>query len=214
MADGLFPATFTIRQPSADAVPALSLAPPLTLLLLLVASNALAFYEPDGFRGITWGTSLTEAEQSLKSLYAKGIFVGDEPSCDSARTSERPADRAVCVASTDIDSVTVKLYFEFYQDRFVSVTVLSTPASYAALKRGFIARYGAPTRTDRKKKVGPFSEYTSEEVLWDGPTVHIRLSQYVGGPTFTVAVIALRSEMDRQAADREQSTGLPPQLQK
>ena len=186
---------------------------PLALAFYLVASDALAFYEPEGFRGVKWGTSLTEAEQILKAFYAKGLLVGDEPFCDSARTSEGLADSAVCVANTDIDSVRVKLYFEFYQDRFVAVTVLSTPTSYAALKRGFIARYGPPTRADRRKKIGPFSEYTSEEVLWEGPTVHIKLSQYVGGPTFTVAVIALRSEVDRQAAEQKKSTG-PPQRQK
>ena len=142
--------------------------------------------------------------------------MGDEPFCDSERTSERLADSAVCVANADIESVRVKLYFEFYQDRFVAVTVLSTPTSYAALKRGFIARYGAPTRADRRKKIGPFSEdeYTSEEVLWEGPTVHMKLSQYVGGPTFTVAVIALRSEVDRQAAEQKKSTGPPLQLPK
>jgi hypothetical protein len=186
---------------------------PLALAFHLFASDASAFYEPDGFRGIKWGTSLTEAEQILKAFYAKRVLVGDEPFCDSAPTSERLADSAVCVANMDIESVRVKLYFEFYQDRFVAVTVLSTPTSYAALKRGFIARYGTPTRADKRNRIGPFSEYTSEEVFWEGPTVRIRLSQYVGGPTFTVAVIALRSELDRQAAERKKSTG-PPQLPK
>ena len=189
----------------------MSLVPPLALAFCLVASDALAFYEPDGFRGIQWGTSLTEAEQILKTLYANRVLVGEEPVCDGARTSERFADSEVCVANTDIESVRVKLYFEFYQDRFVAVTVLSTPKSYAALKRGFIARYGAPTRVDTTKKIGPFFEYTSEEVFWGGPTVHIKLLQYVGGPTFTVAVIALRSEVDRQAAEQRKSTGPPPQ---
>ena len=188
------------------------LVPALALAFYLVASDALAFYEPDGFRGIQWGTSLTEAEQILTGLYARGVLVGDEPVCDGARTSERPADSAVCVANTVIESVRVKLYFEFYQDRFVAVTVLSTPKSYAALKRGFIARYGAPMRADTRTKIGPFTEYTSEEVLWEGPTVHIKLSQYVGGPTFTVAVIALRSEVDRQAAEQKKSTGPPRPL--
>jgi hypothetical protein len=191
----------------------MSLVPPLALALYLFASGALAFYEPDGFRGIQWGTSLTEAEPILRALYDRRVLVGDEPVCDSVRTRERPADSAVCVANTDIESVRVKLYFEFYQDRFVAVTVLSTPTSYAALKRGFIARYGAPTREDRGKKIGPFSEYTSEEVFWEGPTVYIKLSQHVGGPTFTVAVIALRSEVDRQAAERNESIGPRPQLQ-
>jgi hypothetical protein len=200
-------------QWSAVAVTGMGLVLPLALAFYLFASDALAFYEPDGFRGIKWGTSLTEAEEILKAFHAKRVLVGDEPFCDSARTSERPADSAVCVANADIESVRVKLYFEFYQDRFVAVTVLSTPTSYAALKRGFIARYGAPTRADRSKKIGPFSEYTSEEMFWEGPTVHIKLSQYVGGPTFTVAVIALRSEVDRQAAEQKKSTD-PPQLQK
>lgn len=176
---------------------------PLALAFYLFASDAWAFYEPDGFRGIQWGTSLTEAEQILKALYAKRVLVGDEPICDGA----------VCVANTDIDSVRVKLYFDFDQDRFVAVTVLSTPTSYSALKRSFIARYGAPTRADTRKKIGPFSEYTSEEVLWEGPTVHIKLSQYVSGLTLTVAVIGLRSELDRQAAERK-STTPPPELQK
>jgi len=180
----------------------------------LLASDALAFYEPDGFRGIKWGTSLADAQQMLKALYARRVLVGDEPSCDSAQTSSRVPDSAVCVASTDIDSVRVKLYFEFYEDRFVAVTVLSTPASYATLKRGFISRYGSPTRADTKKKIGPFSEYTSEELLWEGPMVQIKLSQHVGGLTFTVAVIALRSEIARQEAEQRKTMGPTPEPSK
>ena len=172
----------------------------LALAFSLVVFEALAFYEPDGFRGIKWGTSISEAEQILRALYAKQVLVGDEPVCDNT----------VCTANTDIGAVRVKLFFEFYQDRFVAVTVLSTPPSYADLKRSFIARYGTPTRADTKKRIGPFAEHTSEEVRWEGPTVHIKLSEYVGGPTLTVGVIALRSEVDRQTAEREQSAP-PPQ---
>ena len=171
----------------------------------LLASDALAFYEPDGFRGIKWGTPLAEAQQMLKALHARRVLVGDEPSCDSAQASGRLPDSTVCVASTDIDSARVKLYFEFYEDRFVAVTVLSTPTSYATLKRGFISRYGSPTRADKKQKIGPFSEYTSEELLWEGPMVQIKLSQHVGGLTFTVAVIALRAEIARQEAEQKKS---------
>jgi hypothetical protein len=186
----------------------------LALALHLPPSDALAFYEPDGFRGIRWGTSLAEAEEMLKALHAKRVLVGDGPVCDSAQTSGRPAGSSVCVANTDIESVRVKLYFEFFEDRFVAVTVLSTPTSYDTLKRGFIARYGSPTRAEKRNKIGPFTEYTSEEVLWEGPLVQIKLSQYVGGLTFTVAVIALRSEIARQAAQQKPSTGPPPELPK
>lgn len=173
----------------------------------LLAPDAEAFYEPDGFRGIRWGTSLVEAQKILKDLYSKRVLVGDEPSCNSAQASGRFPDSEVCVANTEIDSVRVRLYFEFHEDRFVSVTVLSTPTSYATLKRGFISRYGSPTRTDKKQKIGPFSEYTSEELLWEGPTVQIKLSQHVGGPTYTVAVIALRSELARQEAEQKKPMG-------
>jgi len=181
----------------------------LLLGLHLVAFDvpARAFYEPDGFRGIRWGTSLAEAQQTLKALHTKRILVGEEPVCDAAQGA---ADSVVCVASTDLDAVRVTLYFEFYEDRFVAVTVVSTPASYAALKRGFIARYGEPTRADKRTKMGPFSEYTSEELLWEGSTVQIKLSQFVGGPTFTVAVIALRSEIARQEAEQNKSAGPTP----
>jgi hypothetical protein len=183
----------------------------LGLHLFAFDAPAAAFYEPDGFRGIRWGTSLAEAEQTLKALYTRRVLVGDAPACDAASGGSAPADSAVCVASADIDAVRVTLYFEFHEDRFVAVTVVSTPASYAALKRGFVARYGAPTRSDKRTKMGPFSEYTSEELLWDGPTVQIKLSQLVGGPTFTVAVIALRSELARQEAEQKKSPGPTPE---
>jgi hypothetical protein len=178
------------------------------VVLLLLASATHAFYEPDGFRGIPWGTSLGEAERALKGLHAKRLLMGREPTCERERRGGGVADRAVCVAAMEMDSARLRLYFEFREDRFVAVTVVSTPESYPELKRGFVSRYGAPTRTEKKTKAGPFSEYASEEVSWDGQTVRIKLSQYVGDRTFTVAVIALRSEMDRQAAEQERSA--PP----
>lgn len=117
--------------------------------------------------------------------------MGREPTCENARGSKGvTTDSAVCAAAMDMDSVRVGLYFEFYQDRFVAVTLVSAPAAYADLKRSLIVRYGAPTRAETKMKVGPLSEHMSEEVLWEGPMVRIKLSQYVGDLTFSVAVIA------------------------
>ncbi len=177
----------------------------LALALSLTPNAAPAFYEPDGFRGLKWGTSATEAEQILKGLFAKRVLVGDEPVCDRAPAGAAVADGPVCRAQADIGTVRVKLYFEFYQDRFVAVTLLSTPTRYADLRRSFVERYGPPTRAETKRRFGPFSEHSSEEVLWDGPMVHIKLAQYVGGPTLTVAVISLRSEVERRAAQSEAS---------
>jgi len=178
----------------------------LAFALSLIAGAAAAFYEPDGFRGVKWGASTIEAERTLKALHAKRILVGDEPVCDPAPTDAAPADSAVCTAQADIGAVRVKLSFEFYQDRFVAVTLLSRPASYADLRRTFVERYGPPTRAETKTRSGPFEDYSSEEVLWDGPTVRIKLAQYVGGRTFTVAVISLRAEADRRAAEPEPSS--------
>jgi hypothetical protein len=182
----------------------------LALALTLIPTAASAFYEPDGFRGVKWGTSATEAEQALKALHAKRVLVGDEPVCDRAPGGVAVADSAVCTAQTHVGTVRVKLYFEFYQDRFVSVTLLSTPTRYADLRRSFIERYGPPTRAETKMRIGPFSEHLGEEVLWDGPSVHIKLAQYVGGPTLSVAVISLRSEVDRRAVEPERSSAPPP----
>src|SRR5262249_30807345 len=106
------------------------------------------------------------------------------------------ADRVVCTAQTDLGSVRAKVYFEFTQDRFVAVTLLTTPAWYADLRRSFVDRYGPPTRAETKTRTGPFAEHASEEVFWEGPTVRIKLAQYVGGRTLTVAVISLRSAID------------------
>jgi hypothetical protein len=184
----------------------------LALPLALVASSAPAFYEPDGFRGLTWGTATSEAEPFLRSLHAKRVLVGDEPVCDRAPAGATVGDM-VCTAHTDIGRVRVKVYFEFYQDRFVAVTLLSKPVRYADLRRSFVERYGAPTRAETKTRVGPFAEHSSEEVLWDGPTVRIKLAQYVGGPTLTVAVIALRAEADRRAAEPETPGPPTPQQQ-
>jgi hypothetical protein len=178
----------------------------LAIALCLIASAAPAFYEPDGFRAVKWGTSAAEAEQTLKALHAKRVLVGDEPACERVPADAAAPDNAVCTAHADIGSVRVTLYFEFYQDRFVAVTLLSSPTRYADLRRNFIDRYGPPTRAETKTRVGPFSEYSSEEVLWDGPTVRITLAQYVGGRAFTVAVISLRAEADRRASEPDASS--------
>jgi hypothetical protein len=178
----------------------------LALALSLLPNATLAFYEPDGFRGVKWGTPATEAEQILKALHAKGVLVGDEPVCDRAPAGVAVADSAVCTAQTHIGTVSVKLYLEFYRDRFVAVTLLSTPKRYADLRRSVIERYGPPTRAETKRRIGPFSEHLGEEVLWDGPSVHIKLAQYVGGRTLSVAVISLRAEVERRAAEPHTSS--------
>jgi hypothetical protein len=60
-------------------------------------------------------------------------------------------------------------------------------------------------------RVGPFAAHSSEEVLREGPTVRIKLAQYVGGSTLTVAVIALRAEADRRAAEPDAAGSPTPQ---
>ena len=177
----------------------------LTVALSLVPAPAAPFYEPDGFRGLAWGTSAAEGEQVLKALHGKRVLIGDEPTCDRAPATAGVADRIVCTAQTDLGAVRVKVYFEFAQDRFVAVTLLTTPAWYADLRRSFVDRYGPPTRAETKTRSGPFAEHSSEEVVWEGPTVRIKLAQYVGGRTLTVAVIGLRSEIDDSPSHLEHS---------
>jgi hypothetical protein len=180
----------------------------LAVALSLVPVAAAPFYEPDGFRGLTWGTSSAQGEQTLRTLHAKRVFVGDEPVCERAPAAAGVAEQVVCTAQTDIGTVRAKVYFEFVEDRFVTVTLLTTPDRYVELRRSFVERYGPPTRAETKKRSGPFSEHSSEEVVWEGPTVRIKLAQYVGGRTLTVAVIGLRSATDSQPVEPE-SSGAP-----
>jgi hypothetical protein len=180
----------------------------LAVALSLAPATAASFYEPDGFRGLTWGSSVAQGEQMLKALYAKRVFVGDEPVCERARAATGVPERVVCTAQTDIGTVRVKVYFEFTDDRLVAVTLLTTPAWYADLRRSFVDRYGPPTRAETKTRSGPFAEHSSEEVVWEGSTVRIKLAQYVGGRTLTVAVIGLRSELGAAPSEPE-SAGAP-----
>src|SRR5262245_61459574 len=77
------------------------------LVVLIASPAARAFYEPDGFRGIAWGTALSDAEREMKGLHAKHLLVGPEPACDRERRGGNVTENAVCVAAMEMDSVRV-----------------------------------------------------------------------------------------------------------
>src|SRR6202795_145723 len=143
----------------------------LALALILLATPALAFQEPEAFRGIKWETPFTEAKAIIDREQGAACTAGI-----AART---------CSAQITIGQIpaSVTYYFTLGEDRFFMATLAFEPARYATLSDIFVERYGAPTNrqtTDRRNPSGRL--FTNEIATWVGDRVAIDLRRF--GSTF------------------------------
>ena len=165
------------------------------VILVLTMTPAWAFNEPDSFRGIPFGASEATARASIRMF------------CNDTTPPHRVADR-ICGDEATIGDVSVKGYFFFTEDRFLSGALNFPSKSFASIEASFIERHGPPTTTTEEtvqNRMG--AEFTNRVHKWIGPRVSIRLYRYSGKVTEGSAYIMLNSELDRfsegQAQERK-----------
>lgn len=170
---------------------------PLALGLLLV-SPAYAFNEPTDFRGISWGTSMEQAQQILLKNWEPSTQPGGGPECVPAK--------GFCRQRTTLGPVKVVFTYVFKADKFVTALVAFKPDDYVTVRRIFDEKYGQPTdrqiETIRTKMGVP---YENERSFWKGATASILLRRFAGRIDEGRAMVSLNASVDEGTAEREQA---------
>ena len=147
------------------------------LALLIVVFNASAFQnEPDGFRGLQWGTSITEIEAQF----------GPPTSGKESEMRRRIGDK-LAIGEAELIDV---LYF-FSDGQFDSVMLKSTGFSNKkALIGAFRTQFGEGMKPNRY----------IDHYLWSGPITRIGLRCRSVGDECTVLIFSTIGAQKKEAA--------------
>lgn len=164
------------------------------LMSLLLATPALAWDEPDSFRGVPWGASLLELQTVLQRA-------GEDVDCKRYV----PPFGGFCMGfGVKIGPAVVNNMYLFSKDgKFESVRMSFQVVHYPSLRAIFEERYGPPTTTRQEEiqnRMG--AKFTNEISTWTGERVVISLRRYGSKVTEGRAQISLKSALER---DREES---------
>ena len=163
-------------------------------LLVALVTPALAWDEPDGFRGVPWGASREELRVHLQRTGVSVTCGGKVLGCTGPQLSIGPAS--------------VRAYYLFAPDadKFEVVLLTFAPAHYAALRTIFEERYGAPSRVHEQTMQSQMgAKFTNETALWVGERVTISLSRYGSKLDQGRAVIGLKAALERQREESEKA---------
>ena len=168
----------------------LALVTPLTLL----GTYALAWNEPDGFRGVPWGSSREELRLHFQQAGDDVTCVATALGCNSPRLSIGP--------------VPVRAFYLFTPgaDKFEVALLTFASTHYAALRTIFQERYGAPSNVREKPlqdRTG--ATVTNETALWVGERVTISLSRYGSKLDQGRAWIGLKAALDRHIEESQKA---------
>jgi hypothetical protein len=163
-------------------------------LVVIAASTALAWDEPDAVRGLTWGASQEDLRRVAKDRGEPA------PLC----TFAAPYD--TCTTGGEIGPVRATIHYRFRDDKFVSAALGFLPTDFSLIRPIFVERYGDPTKR-REERFQTWSRVKAMNpvLVWQGRKVNIELRMYGRTLNTGLAEIALRSEVDRLDAERSKS---------
>ncbi len=164
------------------------------LLIVLAMSSALAFNEPDGFRGMPWGTS--EDDVRLKREPVK---------CDDYPFEQRWIGDRRCRGTFQLGDVTVTAVYKLRANRFIGVFLSFPSRDFEWVATIFGERYGPPTTSAREQfKTQGGLEATNQINRWSGPTIEITLQRFRGDITEGSASLGTHKDMQESARLRLQ----------
>jgi len=102
-------------------------------------SAGLAFNEPDGFLGVSWGAT----EEQMRSS------VNIERACSDYDLGIKQLGDRYCPALLSIGNVRVRAIYSFRADRLVRVGLHFASTDFERLAEFFVEQYGPPTHRDR-----------------------------------------------------------------
>lgn len=163
--------------------------------ILLLASPALAFNEPDGFRGVKWGAS---KDSLIDSATKRGDATALCPPTGLALT--------ICSTEAMIGPVPAAVEYRFRDDRFVSVAIRFQPSQFSGIAETFVLRYGAPTkRSQEPLQTRGGARLTNDVLRWNGKAVVIELRRYAVSADEGSAGLWTQAELTRALAERDKA---------
>jgi hypothetical protein len=154
----------------------------LALALLLLASPALAWNEPENFRGIPWGATMDQAQETLLKTWPAGVT---PPDCSR--------ETGVCGHPGKLGPIDVTFIYSFKEDRFAFAQVRFKTIDYDTVRRVFEERYGTPTLRQ------------SDQIWWKGENASVLLRRVGSRAMEGSALIALKSAVDKNTAERDKA---------
>ena len=146
------------------------------LVVLVLASQAAAWNEPETFRGVPWGASEEVAKERIPS---------------TCRASSGPTfGERICHFEFQVGDVPAKGFLWFRSGAFVGVTFRFDAKSFHSMQATFKERYGKPTHTEGSVNV---------RHLWEGSKVHISLQKYIENSNESRALIMTATEREEQS---------------
>jgi hypothetical protein len=159
---------------------------------VVLATPALAWNEPDSFRGVPWGATQEVARDLLSKR--EGIVCSDNGGCFTQDGKVGP--------------VSVGIAYEFGEGKLEAAILSFAPRDYDALLAIFRERYGAPTEV-RNESAITMSDgsvvYTNVNPIatWTGRRVDIVLRRYGLRPERGEATITLKMAVERRRREQE-----------
>jgi hypothetical protein len=160
-----------------------------------IVSSALAFKEPDDFRGVPWGATEKALRDKLGEASAHG-FEG----CQTYSPEDRWLGNRYCLGAFPLAGIPVDAVYSFRANRFVRVNLTFPAQDFDRLAAIFVERYGPPTSSTRERyKTKGGAEAVNEILKWSGPRIAISLERYGSRITNGSARIVTRSELEESA---------------
>jgi hypothetical protein len=135
--------------------------------LLSLPVLAFAWNEPDGFRGLLWGSTEGQVRQAEGYRYCLDV------------ANRQIADR-LCMLKFELSGVEVRAgLFLRYATGLREVHLAFDPDRFEAVRDVFLERYGAPTgrRSSRVRNTHGM-ERENEELEWQGSIGYVALRKY------------------------------------
>jgi hypothetical protein len=126
-------------------------------LLLMEVGCVFAFNEPEGFRGVPWGTT----EEQMRSS------VSIERACADYSVASRYLGDRFCPALLPIGDINVRAIYSFRANRLTRVSLHFASKDFERLAAIFLERYGPATTRDR------------EGLVWSGKTTSVLLLRHL-----------------------------------
>jgi len=159
------------------------------ILLLTGAYAALAYTaepsrEPEDFRGLKWGISVSEAHKIIQEQWDKRREAG-ETLVSGTKKEEYVDDRTRRILYRDkIGTATVGILLDFLDEKFVSVILTFEPKDFNQIESAFRARYGKPTVDRRVPLNNAFgATFVDQQLLWQFKSLRIALTKYADANT-------------------------------
>jgi hypothetical protein len=163
------------------------------LIALSLPASALAFEEPDGFKGARWGQSEGHVRAAL-AIDPRGEVVFD---CYAIPVASKHIGDRSCRASAAVGTIPVRVTTVFRADRLIHISFAFDVRHFDQMEASFIGRFGEPEPIKESiVKSGAGVEYVNRTLSWRGQTVWVTLRKYAGTVKDSSASYTLLSDLE------------------